>query len=360
VAELFEKIEINQEPRWPVLSKLVAGSLVLHILFVITILYVPSVRDAFVMAASFSNAGYVDREYQKTKIGDRAIMLALKDGKFTYPPGYFEVLPSPASEVAPELPKPPEAKIISEYKEEKPKPTPKPKVSPSPHPAASPVASPVPSPELTAQAKAAELLAKAKDKESANQALNEIANSGNVERPEEGKINKKPLKDWVKKADKLRLDGKLDLTKTVELIIVADRDVDGGLRNVEVVQKDGDPQLIEVAKDLAAAISDSKVLYFLQDAKHLRMTMRLDSLNVMAKVETDVGSEERAGSLAKTYAALLYGGQLLKKGQDEESLYKAARVKADGKQVVVNFSMPRETATGILKKYAPEPAPPAG
>jgi hypothetical protein len=355
VAELFEKIEVNREPRWPVLSKLVAGSLVVHTLFVIGVIYIPTVRDAFSMVAAFSDVGYVDREYQKTKIGDRAIMLALKDGKFTYPPGYFEVPAGPAGEAA-DAPKPPEAKIISEYKEEKPKPTPKPKVSPSPQP----VASPAPSPELTAQEKAAELLAKAKDKESANQALDQVANSGNVERPEESKINKKPLKDWVKKADKLRLDGKLDLTKTVELVIVADRDVDGGLLNVEVVQKDGDPQLIEVAKDLAAAISDSKVLYFLQDAKHLRMTMRLDNLNVMAKVETDVGSEERAGSLAKTYAALLYGGQLLKKGQDEETLYKAARVKADGKQVVVNFSMPRETATGILKKYAPEPTPPAG
>jgi hypothetical protein len=356
VAELFEKIEINREPRWPVLSKLLAGSLVVHSLLVIAILYVPSVRDAFVMAASFSNAGYVDREYQKTKIGDRAIMLALKDGKFTYPPGYFEVPVNPGGEMAPGVQKPPEAKIISEYKEEKPKPTPKPKVSPSPLP----VASPAPSPDLTTQEKVAELLAKAKDKESANQALDQVANSGNVERPEESKINKKPLKDWVANADKLRLAGKLDLTKTVELVIVADRDADGRLSNVEVVQKDGDPQLIEVAKDLAAAISDSKVLYFLQDSKHLRMTMRLDNLNVMAKVETDVGSEERAGSLAKTYAALLYGGQLLKKGQDEETLYKAARVKAAGKQVVVNFSMPRETATGILKKYAPEPTPPAG
>jgi outer membrane biosynthesis protein TonB len=352
VAELFEKIEVNREPRWPVLSKLVAGSLVVHILFVIGILYVPSVRDAFSMVAAFSDVGYVDREYQKTKIGDRAIMLALKDGKFTYPPGYFAVPVSPAGEMA-DVPKPPEAKIISEYKEEKPKPTPKPKVSPQP------VATPVPSPELTAQEKAAELLAKAKDKESANQALDQVANSGNVERPEESKINKKPLKDWVANADKLRLAGKLDLTKTVELEITADREPDGTLTNVFVVRKDGDPQLIEVAKDLAAAISDSKVLYFLQDTKHLRMTMRLDTLNVMARVETDVGSEERAGSLAKTYAALLYGGQLIKKGQDEEALYKAARVKADGKQVIVNFSMPRETATGILKKYAPEPTPPA-
>jgi hypothetical protein len=280
-------------------------------------------------------------------------MLALKDGKFTYPPGYFEV---PISPGAPGVPAALEAKIISEYKEEKPKPTPKPKISPSPQP----VASPVPSPELTAQEKAAELLAKAKDKESANQALDQVAKAGNVERPEESKINKKPLKDWVANADKLRLAGKLDLTKTVELEITADRQPDGTLTNVFVVRKDGDPQLIEVAKDLAAAISDSKVLYFLPDAKHLRMTMRLDNLNVMARVETDVGSEARAVDMAKAYAGLLYLGQLKKKGEDEETLYKAARVKADGKQVIVNFSMPRETATGILKKYAPEPAPPAG
>jgi hypothetical protein len=108
---------------------------------------------------------------------------------------------------------------------------------------------------------------------------------------------------------------------------------------------------------LAAAISDSKVLYFLTDSKHLRITLRLDSANVTAKVESDVGSEELAKSQEKTYGGLLVMGQVFKQGKDEESIYKAAKVKAEGKQVIVNFTMPKDTATGILKKYTDQPVP---
>jgi hypothetical protein len=50
------------------------------------------------------------------------------------------------------------------------------------------------------------------------------------------------------------------------------------------------------------------------------------------------------------YGALLTGGQVFKKGQDEETIYKSTRVKSEGTQVVVNFAMTRDAATDILKK----------
>jgi hypothetical protein len=70
----------------------------------------------------------------------------------------------------------------------------------------------------------------------------------------------------------------------------------------------------------------------------------------MARVESDVGSETNARQLASAYAGFLSVGQYFKKGLDEETIYKAARVKSEGTQVVVNFSMPRDAATDLLKK----------
>jgi hypothetical protein len=366
VAELFENIEVNREPRWPRLLRWIGGSVVLHAAILAAIFFVPQVRETLSLANAFSGAGYVDEDYQRTRIEDRAILLSLKDGKFTYPPGYFnDLTPGGVTEVvkAPEPPKTPEAKIISEYKEEKEqaeKEKREAKTTPSPIPSPSP-AVPVPSltvPSSVNTATGAVADAQSNDnKADLEQKLNETANSGGVERPDEAKINKRPLKEWLTYADELRKSGQLNLDGKVEIVIEADRSPTGKLEHVNIVKKDGDPGLIDVAKRLAQAISDSNVLYFMQDTKHLRLTMRLDGIKVSAKAEADAGSEDRAGTLAKTYGSLLYFGSLAKKGQTEATIYQAAKVKSEGKQVVVDFDMSRDTATGILKKYAPASQP---
>ena len=138
------------------------------------------------------------------------------------------------------------------------------------------------------------------------------------------------------------------------MVIEAQLDEDGTLHDPVVVQKTGDPRLIEVAKELVAAIGDSKVLGFMKkDARKLRITVKLDQNEVVAKVESEVGSPERARELMQGYNLLLAGGAFAKKGQDEEILYKSTNVSADGKQVVVNFKMPRAIAGAMLSKHVP-------
>ena len=60
------------------------------------------------------------------------------------------------------------------------------------------------------------------------------------------------------------------------MVIEAQLDEDGTLHDPVVIQKTGDPRLIEVAKELVAAIGDSKVLGFMKkDARRLRITVKL-------------------------------------------------------------------------------------
>jgi hypothetical protein len=357
VTELFENFEVNRSPRWPLLTKLAVGSLILHSTAVLAILYIPQVRETFNLANAFSGVQFRDEAYEKTRIEDRAIMLSLKDGKFQYPPGYFQNQTEPQEPqlVLPQIEMPPPPKIVSEAKADKSE-APKPEVSPKP----SPLPSPSPAGPANAETAAAGTGgdAAAKEKEQREKQLDDVAKSAGIERPDEAKINKAPLKDWLKSADALLKKGDLDLTKEVEIVIEADRQPDGKLANVQVIRKDGDPRLLEVGKDLASAISDSGVLYFLSGTTHLRMTMKLDNANVSAKVESDAGTPDRADTLARTYGTLLTIGGLQKRGQTEGEIYSAAKVKAEGKQVVVNFNMSRDQATGILKKYTP-PASPA-
>ena len=61
MAELFANVEINREPRWPILSKLAAASLAFHAMALASLFYVPAVRDMFNIAALRSDTGFVDR-----------------------------------------------------------------------------------------------------------------------------------------------------------------------------------------------------------------------------------------------------------------------------------------------------------
>jgi hypothetical protein len=197
----------------------------------------------------------------------------------------------------------------------------------------------------------------AQTKEEAEKAIDEIAKKNNVIRPEEGKINKRPLKDWLAHANDLKTNGKLDLSGTVSLVIVAQRDKKGRLHNAKVQSKSGDAALVAVAKDLVSAISDSNVLYFLEDSGEgeVRFDVMMNQSVVTASVAAEVDSVERAQKLASTYGMMLLGGKIARSGKDEAVIYQNTRTSSSGKQVVVKFSMSRQTAGEMLKKQLPKP-----
>jgi hypothetical protein len=352
VAELFENFEIDREPRWPIMSRLAAASLVLHAAMIACAVYVPGVRSALNIAQLFSDARYVDEDYKRTEVGERAEIINLAQEKFHYPEGYFAPAVPPTDPLAPQIIA--QAAPMPVFTLPTPAPTPTPTPQPSPTPSPTPEPSPSPGPAATPTASPA---VAANNPAQAEKDLNKIAAEHNVERPNEDAINKKPLKDWLARANERKVKGELDLSQAFEMIIEAQLDEDGKLHDAEVVQKTGDPRLIDVAKELVAAIGDSKVLGFMKkDARQLRITIKMDQTEVTAKVESEVGSPERAKELSQGYNLLLVGGTIARKGQDEEILYKSTTVSADGKQVVVNFKMPRATAAGMLTKYVPAPA----
>ena len=88
MAELFEKFEVNRDPRWPVLAKLVGASLVLHLTFLWAVIYVPALRDTVNIAALIASTRFVDKDYEATQIGDDVQIVQLEKS-FVIPDGYF-------------------------------------------------------------------------------------------------------------------------------------------------------------------------------------------------------------------------------------------------------------------------------
>jgi outer membrane biosynthesis protein TonB len=344
MTELFANFEVNRAPLWQRLTRLTVFSVVMHALFFAAALYVPVLREAFHLVDKASGAEYVDEEYAKTDIRDQAVMIDASE-KLYYPQGYFDSPQTAAVAV-------PEPQII-----EQPVPITTPTPTPIPEPTPTPEAGPSPQPSAsTPDAKDGEKIADGtKSEEEKEKELDELAAKSGIVRPQEGKINKRPLKDWLAKANELKVKGELDLSGTVEVLIVAQRDEKGKLHNPQVVRKTGDPILVEVAKELVAAINDSNVLYFLEGTGGgtVRFLVKLDATQVTASVESEVESAERAKQMASGYGLLLMTGKLARSGKDEAVIYENTKIAARGNQIVVNFSMPRQTAGDMLKKQLP-------
>lgn len=354
MTELFENFEINRDPKWPLLTKLVGGSLVVHLVFVWMMLYVPAFRDTLNVAALIANTTFVDQDYVATQIGDEVQIVDIE--KFRYPDGYFALEsqgfnnPAVAAANDPFAPK-----IISQWRpggdvDPEASPSPSPDASASPSPSPSPETSPLPA--IAANASPSPPLTQ----EDAQKELEKTAAQNDVVLPVENQINKKVLKDFAAYANDLKNQGKLDLNKPFEVVIEAELDANGKLVNPRFTKKVGDENLVDLFGRMIAALNDSGFLTYLSPISKdnpgstVRITVKQGESEVLASVESETTSIERAKSLASVLNNLLYFGAGSRAGKDEEVIMKNTSATPDGKKVVLNFSMPRQSVVEMIKK----------
>lgn len=361
MTDLFEKFEVNRDPRWPVLTKLVGASLVLHLTLLWMVIYIPAVRDTVNIAALIASTKFVDKEYEATQIGEDVRLVQLNE-KFRYPEGYFALEAQIDGQLPaqPAGPDPFAPRIISQAgstpnvdPEASPSPSPESSPSPtaSPSTTASPAASASPSAVVAAGPSPSPLTPEQAQKE-----LEKTAAQNDVPLPDETQINKKPLKDFAAYANDLKNQGKLDINKPFEVVIEAELDETGKLKNWRYTTKQGDPNLGDLFGRMIAALNDSGFLVYLQPISKdnpgapVKITVKQGEQEVLASVESEASSPERAESLARALNNLLFFGAGSRAGKDEEVLMKNTNAMPDGKKVVVNFSMPRQSVVDMIKR----------
>lgn len=339
---LFENFEVNATPFWPKVSRLIGGSIVLHLILVACVVFIPPVRDALSIAAMFSDVGFVDRAYNKTDI-EAGDITEITTEKFHYPEGYFAMdqmgfpSPSPTPLVVQQFNPPPVRPTQFD-------PTQLPTPTPTPSPSAIAVAGVSPTPTPTAEEDAARKAAEAE--------LDKMAKESGVNRPKE--INTRPFKDLLADAKKKKDRGELKLDGQIELMVEADLGPDGKLINAKVTGGKGDKSLESTALGFVAALSDSGVLDFLQGMTHLRVNVKLDQTNVEVVAASEVETEDRARQLERTFGGMIVLGRIVKHGKDEEVYYNHTQVSSKEKEVSVKFAMPRAEMGAMLSKYTTE------
>lgn len=371
MAELFANIAINRELRWPVISKLLVGSLAAHLLVVACVIYIPGVRDAFNLASLIADTSFVDKPYNRTEIADDVQMVELTSDKFHYPEGYFapegqtSVLTPPAPFVPPFVAQaqPPAAV--------------QPELAPSPSPSPSPIATPIltaaPTPliprlrrrvtprspsQTVAQAKVSPtpVPSPALTADQAQTELDKTAIKNNLDLPKENEINKKAMKDFARYALDMKNQGKLDLDKPFEIVIEAELDENGKLKNAKFTKKAGDPNLVDLFGRMVSALNDSGFLIYLKPVdkdnpgSKVVFTIKQGETEVLATVESEASSVDSARILAKGFNAALSFGAQSRAGKDEEVLLRNTSAEPNGKKIVFNFTMPRQAVVDLIKK----------
>jgi len=355
---LFDHFEVNREPFWPRIVWLVAGSGAWHLVLIACIVLIPPVRDAFAITALFSGAGFVDRPYSRSEIGDDVDIIDFTTEKFHYPEGYFlmdqqGVIPPQQFPVMP--PFTPTSVSPAAY------PSPSPSVTPTP---AGPGAIASNSPDgKTPETKPSPAKPDEKAVAQAQKDLEAASKKTGIELPQEGEINKAPFRDLAVYATELRDQKKLDFEKPFEVTIDTTLDKDGKLVNAMVSRKSGDETLVELGKRLVAAMNDSGVLFYLKKLNEdkpgtkVSFTIKQEANEVVAIVESEASSADSANKLSRGFAVLMTAGAKSREGHDEEILLKNTKVSADSNKVVFKLTMPREDAVEMVKKGMATPSP---
>lgn len=363
MSQLFANFEINSDPRWPLVSKLLAGSLALHVLFVSSVLYIPGVRDAFNLASLIADTSFVDKDYVRTEIGDDVQLVELSSEKFRYPDGYFATEAQLLAAAAAASPTP--LPFLAQAMQPPPV---QPEFAATPFPTPTPFEL-MPAPGATVSSSPAIAKAKASPSpesspamtaEQAQAELDKTAEKNNLSLPKETEINKKAMKDFAAYANELKNQGKLDFNKPFEIVIEAELDENGKLKNAKFTKKAGDENLVDLFGRMVSALNDSGFLIYLKPVdtdnpgSRIVFTIKQGESEVLATVESEASSVDSARLLAKGFNAALTLGAQSRAGKDEEALLRNTSAEPVGKKIVFNFTMPRQAVVDLIKRQLAE------
>jgi hypothetical protein len=355
MAELFDDFEINSSPRWPRLLRTLAGSVAVHLLLLSAVIYIPALHSVLRAAGIVSEFEFVDEDYDKTLIGQRATMInAGAYEKLYYPPGYF-LTTDPNAEMVPDA-------VITQQASEVPMPTPVPRPRRAPRPRLTPAATPTPEASATPEvagndldgeggrASAGQDEQRKDEQQKAEDDVEKLAaEKGAKKFPE---INSRPFKDLLTKGKEMKDKGDINLNGTLELTVMAERKPDGTLDDIRIEGAASDEKLNKLAENFIAAVSDSKVLVVLEGASRLTMKLKLDQENLSVRVVGELESPERARDMALGYGLLLAGARLKKSGTNEGEIWNSVKLDASGDEIILTFNMSRAAAGTLLAKQA--------
>lgn len=167
-------------------------------------------------------------------------------------------------------------------------------------------------------------------------------------------INKKPLQDFGETVlDKVAAKT-VDLNKPFMVVMQGTITKDGKFdpKKSGYVKQDGDPEMINVAKDAIEAIGDSGILTYLTrlDVEKVSFTLVQDDKQIYAIITSDQKSENQAKKISSGLNFYISAGKMTVKEEDILALLNASKVESQGKNFVLNFKLDKPLAQELIKR----------
>ncbi len=181
-------------------------------------------------------------------------------------------------------------------------------------------------------------------------------------------INRRPLSDFGKtvadKIDKKEVDVNSNFKVVTIGVLTKDGKLDTSIDKrtkqpkSRIVVTEGDAKMVAVVTDSIKAISDSGWLGYLSTVgiNKINFTFSQNDDQLIASITTDQLTPERANTLSTQLNGMMSAAKLLDKtgvkklGDDERALLEAATAGANGKQVVLNFVLPKPVAQDMIRR----------
>ena len=174
-------------------------------------------------------------------------------------------------------------------------------------------------------------------------------------------LNKMPLTELMRRGKQLYDEKRLGASTRIDVNATAELQTDGTFRPGSLVTTwttSSDETATALAEQLITAVSESKVLSVLKDAKEVSVRLKLDDANALVSVSSAMPSAERARQMADGYSAMIKFGVTAKKGTREGEIYEGMRFASDDKLFTFTFEMPKERlGLIIMESLAKKDAP---
>jgi len=164
------------------------------------------------------------------------------------------------------------------------------------------------------------------------------------------RVSKQTFIELLDKGRKMVENGDIDLNSPIEMEISADRSRTGTLSNIGINQKTIDAPQRELAREFIEAISSSGALEFLNGVQQVIFTLKLNESSLSVSASSELASAKKASQFAQASNLLLAAGAAIKRGRDEEVIYKGANISSSAKRVTITLSLPRATVAELLSK----------
>jgi len=167
-------------------------------------------------------------------------------------------------------------------------------------------------------------------------------------------VDAQPLCEWLAKLKAAIAAGKIDSSAAFDITIDAAEIWEGRTHLAEVGFAGVEQRRLlesDLAQDFVSALNLSGALRYLEDARHLRLTLKAAQQTALVQAAAVYHSEVRAAQVAKNYNDGLGFLRSLKRDGNDSVVLNNMIVSANGKQLLMRLEMPREQAGNLLRKH---------